>query len=481
MTASSPAHPVALRPRLVALGAVTSVEFVENGMVMFAAAQIMAGLGLSAQEFAFAYTLYGVGAIFMLYKHQWMAERLSYRRFVLLSLAVFGLGSLLCALADGVLAFGAGRLLQGIGGATFFTAGRLAINDLPEEKRFAGSIAFIGSLLGGSAIAPLLAAGLLEVGQWRALFWFGVPQAGLVAWLARSHLSRRVTPPEARSREHWGWLLWLCLGVFCLQYAIQGMALESSRASTIAAAALLSILVLAVFAARQWRRERPLIDYRGLLQRRYLLGLAMYFFGYFLIGTSGLLVPMLLHGLLGISLLQTAAITSLAMFGSVAMALAHLALTRRWPRHRLYMLSGLGLYAFGSLLLARLAGREDALGLLPAILAIYLAIPLFLGPVANGTFSELHAKAFSHAYQVKNIVRQLGLSSSLALTSLALHAFEAAPGELPAGLGLAGSMLGFGPAEGASAILMACRQVFALMAAAVLPVSLGVALQRVFR
>jgi MFS family permease len=475
-TASAP-----LRPRLVALGAVVSVEFIENGIVMFAAGQIMSGLGLSAREFAFAYTLYGVGAIFMLFKHRWMVERLGYRRFVLLSLAVFGLGSLLGALSGGLVQFAAGRLLQGLGGATFFTAGRLAVNDLPEENRSTGFITFLASFLGGSAIAPLLSAALLELGGWRALFWFGVPQSLLVAWLAQAHLSRAVTPPQERSTEHWGWLLWLCVGVFGLQYAIQAIGLDSSRPATIATLALASMLILGIFVWRQWRSERPLINYRGLLQQRYLVGLAMYFFGYFLIGASGLMVPILLHVVLGVSLIKTAAIVSGGLFGSVAVALTHVAVARRWPKHRLFMLAGLTLYGAGSLLLAVSDEQGGWLRFLPALLALYLAIPLFLGPVAAGTFAELHAKVFSHGYQVKNIIRQLGLSSSVAVTSLTLHAFSQDPERMAILLNVSRHIVDVGAADVASPVLFACKQIFALMAMAVIPAGVLVMMQRVFR
>lgn len=232
------------RRHLIALGAVTSVEFIENGMVMFAISQIMSGLDLTAREFALAYTLYGVAAIVMLYKHQWMVERLGYRRFVLLSLAVFGTGSVLCALANGLGLFAVGRLLQGLGGATFFTAGRLTVNDLPEESRFAGMVTFVVSLLGGSALAPILAAGLMEWGGWRAIFAFGVPQSLLVCCLAASHLPRVVTPATERSREHWGWLLWMCLGVFGLQYAIQAVGADSDQLSGIVVTGLVSLSLI---------------------------------------------------------------------------------------------------------------------------------------------------------------------------------------------------------------------------------------------
>ncbi|NDV12980.1 MFS transporter [Crenobacter sp. HX-7-9] len=460
------------------LAAVTSVEFIENGMVMFAATQIMMGLALSVQAFAFAYTLYGVAAIVMLYKHQWMVERLGYRRFVAGSLLCFAVGSALCALADGLAVFAIGRLLQGLGGATFFTAGRMAINDLPERDRFAGTVIFVGSLLGGSALAPMLAALLIAGGGWRAIFAFGVVQAAVVHRLSAAHLSTARTPSHERSREHWGWLLWMCVGVFGLQYAIQAASVTPGALPSLALTAVVSILILAAFAWRQWQNERPIINYRGLMQARYLLGLCLYFAGYCLIGVTGLMVPILLHGVLGLSLLATALLASCGMLASVLVALAHLALSRRWPRHRVYMLSGVALFCAGSLTLALSDGRDwDAI--VPAIIVLGMAIPLFVGPVAFGTFSGLHAKVFSHGYQVKNIVRQLGLSSSVAMTTLMLHTL----GQNPATTQwLAGWLIPLGAAGvGGVTLLLACKLVFAGLAIGMLPLGALVMRQRIFR
>ncbi len=188
---------LSVRDLLWVVAAVTGIEFIETGMVTFAAAPIMGGLGIDARGFAMVWTVYGVGAIFMLYKHQWMVERIGYRNFILASLGVFALGALLCATAGGPGQFTVGRALQGAAGATFFTAGRMQINRLPETARFSGLLTFIGTLLGGAAIAPALAAGLMAAGGWQAVFWVMLPlAAGLAAFLA-PRLPRDTVAPEA--------------------------------------------------------------------------------------------------------------------------------------------------------------------------------------------------------------------------------------------------------------------------------------------
>lgn len=473
--------------RLLAIAAITCVEFFETGLVMFSASQIMGGLVLSPGDFALAYTLYGVASIFMLYKHQWMVERLGYRDFVLGSLGVFALGSVLCATAGGFGQFVLGRILQGAGGATFFTAGRMEINRLPAEARFQGVLCFIGSLLGASAIAPLCAAGLLGLWGWPALFWCTVPLAIAIALIATPHLATQTVPPAERSQEHWGWLLWLVVGIFGLQYAIQETPDEAGSSRTrVLALGLASIIALGIFARRQWQKDKPLIDYRGLLQWRYLLGISLYFSGYCMAGASGFLLPLFFKEGLGLSLTTTALIVSFSMGGSVVAALLHALAARHRPRLRTFMLSGLTMFALACLAFSQ-AGRLDDwhLLLLPALLC-GVAIPVYIGPIAFGTFIELPARVFSHAYQVKNIVRQLGISSSIALSTAGLQFFYARqlalqpegmhPGWAQALQGLSGTSAGL-----VSPLTLASSNLFFCVALGMLPVALLVLIQRTFR
>ena len=110
---------------------------------------------------------------------------------------------------------------------------------------------------------------------------------------------------------------------------------------------------------------------------------------------------------------------------ALAAALLHAAAASRRPRPRLFMLSGLALYAIACLGFSQAGRLSDwHLLLLPALIC-GIAIPCFIGPVAFGTFVELPPKVFSHGYQVKNIVRQLGISSSIALSTVALQFFYA--------------------------------------------------------
>ena len=340
---------------------------------------------------------------------------------------------------------------------------------------------------GGVSISPEFTALLLGLGGWRALFWCIVPLAITVALIAGPHLSRATVAPGERSEEHWGWLLWLVLGIFGLQYAIHEIPSASNAARSPAfVMGAASAAALTLFAWRQWKKDRPLIDYRSLLQWRYLLGLTLYFFGYFMAGTSGFLLPIFFREGLGLPLTTTALVLSFGLFGSVAAAMLHAAVARRRPRPLAFMMTGLALYAIVCLAFSQARLLSDWHLLLVPVLLSGIAVAFFFGPVAFGTFTELPPKVFSHGYQVKNIVRQLGISSSIALSTMALQFFYARRlAALPEGFHPEWAQALHGLSDASAGLVapltLACSDLFFVLALCALPVALLVMWQRTFR
>lgn len=412
---------------LLFLGLLTSVEFLQNGMVNFAAPYLGQAIGAAPEHYSLSATAYSAAAIVALFKHRWIVERWGYLRFILASLAAYTLGTVLCASAGDVPVFIAGRAIQGAAGATFFCAGRILSNQVAGPQRLHAMVAFVIGLLTASSIAPGLAAWLLHVSSWTMLFWSMLPLLGAVALLSPRFLPRETVAAEQRSPAHWNGLTWLALGVIGLQYTGQRLpyALFSHPVALILAICGGAALV-GWFVHRQWRHAAPLIDYRALFHLRYLIGTAFYFFCYFVANANGYFIPLFLRQALGMDLLQTGALMTVAAVSSLVGALVHFKLALVRPGFKVYMLVALALLlAFGILMGG--VGPATSRGTVAALLVLNgLFASFFLGPVAQGTFAQINpdedARAFSHAYQTKNIIRELASSSGIAWSVLALQA-----------------------------------------------------------
>jgi DHA2 family multidrug resistance protein len=104
-------------------------------MISFASGHISGGIGAAPKEFSLAAATYAGAAILMIWRHRWLAEHLSYRSFVRLSLALFVIGAVLCAAAGNTDEFIAGRFVQALGGSAFFTAARTQVNRFEGAER----------------------------------------------------------------------------------------------------------------------------------------------------------------------------------------------------------------------------------------------------------------------------------------------------------------------------------------------------------
>jgi len=105
------------------------------------------------------------------------ADRIGRRRTFQIGLAVFGLGSLLCGFAPGIGWLIAFRALQAIGGSMLNPVAMSIITAVFDDPgRRARAIGVWSAVVGVSlALGPILGGALLEISDWRIIFWVNVP------------------------------------------------------------------------------------------------------------------------------------------------------------------------------------------------------------------------------------------------------------------------------------------------------------------
>src|ERR671934_2106672 len=105
------------------------------------------------------------------------ADRLGRRRVFQAGLAVFSLGSLLCALAPDLELLVAFRVLQAIGGAMLTPVAMSIVRNVFEDPRErAQAIGVFAAMFGISmALGPVLGGFLVSAISWRAVFLVTVP------------------------------------------------------------------------------------------------------------------------------------------------------------------------------------------------------------------------------------------------------------------------------------------------------------------
>lgn len=407
---------------------VASLEFIQNGMLNFAASAVMGGVGAAPEEFSYAAMAYAMMAVLALFNHRWLAQWLGARAFVQVSLLLFAAGAICCAQAETPGAFILGRAVQGAGGATFFTAARVQVNTIEGKKRLYALLFFGYSLMLGSALGPLLGSWLLTHANWRWIFCGMLPWIALASWAARG--LREIPSEEGESEAHYQppAFLWLVAAVFFVQFLIQQIPYDFfARPRVLLVILMLSLLAgLACMLHQHLRGGAPGL-WRQLAQRRFLFGLVFYFVCYCLIAANNYIMPILVQQAIGFDVPTTGVLLSVSFLAGILFAsvYAHLLLSPRKPGLQTAMVAGtIMLVAYGYLMSGLNAGASFA-----RIVGILLLnggfLSVFIAAVAQGTFQQVEPAAFSHAYQTKNIVRQVAISSAVALSTVFLQARNA--------------------------------------------------------
>src|SRR5437660_5710460 len=122
------------------------------------------------------------------------SDRLGTKRFYILSLAAFTLGSALCGLAWSLPVLIFFRILQGIGGAALFPLSiTLLFREFPPRER-GTAMGFFGiPALLAPAIGPTLGGYLVTFVGWQLIFYINVP-IGIVAFILASIFLHEARP-----------------------------------------------------------------------------------------------------------------------------------------------------------------------------------------------------------------------------------------------------------------------------------------------
>ncbi|MEZ5540570.1 MAG: multidrug effflux MFS transporter [Pseudomonadota bacterium] len=171
-----------------------------------------------------------------------LADRYGRRRVIMVSLSLYMLASLGCALADSAAAFIGWRTLQGLAASGGLIAGRAMIRDAHDAAsahRAMAQVTLVFAL--APAIAPVLGAWLHDHYGWRSVFGFlGLFGALLLGMTLRIRETlpasqRQSVQPLAVARVYWRTLRhrWFLPLVLSLGFAFAGLFLYIAGAPTV--------------------------------------------------------------------------------------------------------------------------------------------------------------------------------------------------------------------------------------------------------
>jgi MFS family permease len=374
-------------------------------------------------------------------------------------LAVYGVGAILAALAQGIglMLFGY-SLLEGIGSALFIPPIYILItvlfSDIRTRARYFGVVSGAAGL--GAAAGPLIGGLITSAIAWQASFVLQILVVAAIIVMAR----RIVDPPRERARPRFdvvgailsaAGLFFVVLGI--LQSSTYGW-FASRKNFTIGGTVIipkgsispvwLFVAIGAVFLA--WflwhirNRERhgrdPLISIRLFHNRRSNLGLVTQMVQWLTLQGTFFVISVFLQQTWHYSAIQTGLMLTPAIVGILVSSAAAERLARRRPQRTLIR-AGFVVTTLGMLLVLALVRPTSGIwSFIPGLLLIGLGVGVMLTSSVNMVQSSFPERDQGDISGLSRSVSNLGSSLGTALAGSVIAAASVHPGEKPFGLSL---------------------------------------------
>ncbi len=344
-------------------------------------------------------------------------NRLGSKRFYILSLSLFTVGSALCGLAWSLPILITFRIIQGIGGAFLFP---LAITLLyrefpPNQRGLASGIFGIAALL-APAVGPTLGGYIVTYADWPLIFFINVP-IGILGVILAFFLLREFREEGRSSFDVAGFAL-VALGLASVLYALSDASTDGWTSTKVLACLIGGVIVLVIFVIVELslaRRERQtLVDLRLFTNGPFLTSNtanALITFAFF----GGLFIfPVYLQNLRGLSAFQAGLLLLPQAFASIISALIGGRIVDR-VGVRVVVIPGLIVLAFTLWQFTFLTLDTPFLWLQGMFVLRGIALGLIIQPLNVSALSDINPRRFAQASSLYTVVRFVSTSLGIAV------------------------------------------------------------------
>ncbi|SAK53192.1 MFS transporter [Caballeronia ptereochthonis] len=363
------------------------------------------------------------------------ADRFGRRRVFMISIALFGITSLLCGLASTMAVLIAGRALQGAsGGAMLICQVAVLSHQFQQGRARVRAFAAWGIIFGiGLGFGPIIGSAMAALAGWQWVFLVHAPLALATLALALAGVGES-RDPHAQRLDAWG-VVTLSLAVFGLAFYITqcpDLGFTSPGALGIVAA---SALCLSAFVIAENLSPHPMFDFSVFRIRNFsgaLIGSAAMNFSFwpFMIYLPVYFHEALGYGDVGAGLALLAYTLPTLIVPPVAERLAH----RYRPGY--VIPGGLFTIGLGFFLMRAGSGAEHAswLTMLPGCVVAGIGLGLTNTTVTNTTTGAVSSARAGMASGIDMSARMIALAINIALMGFILGAgIEAFLMRTPAG------------------------------------------------
>ncbi|SBT41825.1 DHA2 family efflux MFS transporter permease subunit [Micromonospora auratinigra] len=402
---------------VVVLGAIMSI--LDVTVVSVALPTFQSEFGASYARVAWTMTGYTLALATVIPLSGWAADRFGTKRLYMTALALFTIGSGLCATADSIGELIGYRVVQGLGGGMLMPLGMTIMTRAAGPHRIGRLMAVLGiPMLLGPIGGPILGGWLIDTASWHWIFLINLP-IGVVA-LAYAWLALPKDAPEPSESFDFLGMLMLSPGLALFLYGVSSLP-EAGTVSDndVWLPMLIGAVLVVSFVIYSFRTRHPLLDLRLFRNRN--LSVAAFSLFVFIIAFmgAGLLFPSYFLQIRGEDTLTAGLLMAPQGIGAMLTMPVAGMLADRVPVGRTVPFA-LVLIAAGFFTFTQVDPHTSYWLLCGSLFVMGLGMGATMMPIMTSALKTLHAAEVARGSTLVNILQQIGGSIGGAVMSVIL-------------------------------------------------------------
>ena len=399
----------------------TLMVIIDTSVVNVSLDHIRGSLSAGVDESTWSITSYLAANAVIIPMTGWLSRFFGRKRFLMFSILLFTISSLLCGLAWNIQSLIFFRVLQGLAGGSLQPISQSILLETfpPAQHGTAMAIFGMGTMF-GPIMGPLMGGWITDNWSWHWVFFINIPigilSMAMSLWFIHDphYMKRTVT-----SVDYWGLML-LSIWVGCLQMVLDKGQREDWFASDfILVLTIIAIAAFVLFIFVELYAEHPIVDLRVFLSYSFVSGNIVIFFVIAGLFGSIILLPIYLQSLMG----YTASLAGMILGpGGIAVFLVMpiIGWSIRVVNPKLIVAIGIVIIAYANYLMSSFNMSADFMSIIWPRVVMSTGMGMVFIPLTTISLSSTPKEEMGNATSVFNLVRNLGGSVGVAFAATML-------------------------------------------------------------
>ena len=340
-------------------------------------------------------------------------NKYSYRKLFIVGLALFTIGSLVCAISFNFPIMMGGRVLQAIGAGILMPLGsNVIVTIFPPEKRGVAMGTMGIAMILAPAIGPTLSGYIVQNYHWNVMF-YGMFFIGLVAIIVGMFwfkLYQRTTNPKADIPG----IIYSTIGFGALLYGFSEAGNKGWGSTEIVTMFVIGIIFIVLFVIRELRMKAPMLNLEVLKYPTYTLTTVINMIVMMSLYGGMILLPLYLQDLRGFSALDSGLLMlpGALVMGALGPIAGKLLDTIGIKPLAIF---GIGIMTYATWELSKLNLETPYLHIMGIYVLRSFGMAFIMMPIMTAGMNALPARLISHGNAFFNTMRQLAGSIGTAI------------------------------------------------------------------